>query len=127
MLSTFQKQLHRNASSAHRGEGSALARVKKAMMSVFAIECGVSDRQNRALEIADLYWIDACDRERAELSDELHGLGLHHYTRSVALSAWAHEELRAHLSGTRSRYALGVGTRGAALVGASHALPSLGR
>lgn len=127
MPSTCQKQPHRDASSAPRGEGSALARVKKAMMSVFVVGCNVSDRKSRALQIADQYWIDACERERAELSDELHALGLHHYTRSVALGAWAHEQLRAYLSGTRSRYALGSGTRNAALVGASHALPSLGR
>lgn len=97
------------------------------MMSAFVIGSNVSDPQVGALEIADHYWIDASGRERAELSDELHALGLHHCTRSVSLSAWAREELRAYLSGTRSRYALGSGTRSAALVGASHALPSRGR
>jgi hypothetical protein len=97
------------------------------MMSVFVIGSHVSDPQSRAVEIADRYWVDASDRERAEISDELHALGLHHCTRSVSLSAWAREELRAYLSGTRNRYAGGLGARGVASVGASHALPTLGR
>lgn len=97
------------------------------MMSVFEIGRDVSDPESRALEIADHYWTDASDPECAELSDELHALGLHHCTRSVSLSAWAREELRAYLSGTRSRYAGGLDSRGVASVGASHALPTLGR
>lgn len=127
MPPTCHKQPRRNAPTAPYRAGSALATVWKAMMSPFAIGCNVSDPQSRAVENADQYWAAASDRERAELSDELHALGLHHCTRRVSLSAWAREELRAYLSGTRNRYASGLGVPGVASVGASHALPTLGR
>lgn len=126
MTSTCHDRPRRNEFTASQSAGSALAPVKSAMMSVFAVGRKVSDTEADALEIVGRYWLNASDAQRKEISDELQALGFTHFTRSVSLDAWARAELLARFTGRRG--CTGRLSAGRAVpVGGSHVLPSLGR